>query len=369
MNSNNLPENVGTSDSPIALSSDAPVPVRRQVQNIESRPESSQGNVNKIDEAGITLGMKMYINPIRDIVPLQIDNMPLQTERVFTEREIHNFIFSPVIWCEPLRVFRWQFNERPVNNIAPVLYNHSIIDLAHFTIDVSYVQRAEQHTPALSTLATTLRAYMGTDAVTASCTALRSFQPQRNLRDIQSLAAIVERLPSSPASYYDEAPFLRCLLLMNTMASANYFQCHSAIAQQTFMNLRPTGAPVVAWSVTRGQCSRKTKPCVSQWHCEHGGNMFRYIHKVATRKPSQRARQLDQHNPRYVYGSPSPIQLDVSGVADRIHYVFHNNCMVEVLSHSHVPGNTCPTDRGTISRHTVAVRGRCLHKRNHGQIR
>lgn len=35
---------------------------------------------------------------------------------------------------------------------------------------------------------------------------------------------------------------------MNTMASTNYFQCHSAIVQQTFMNLRPTGAPVTAWS-------------------------------------------------------------------------------------------------------------------------
>lgn len=248
MNSNNLPENVGISDNPVASSADAPVPVRRQVQNIEPRNENSRETVNKIDEAGITLGTKMYINPLRDVVPMQIENMPLQTERVYTEREIHNYRFSPVTWCEPLRVYRWQFNERPVNNVAPVLYNHSIVDLAHFTVDVSNVQRAEQNTPALSTLATTLRAYMGTDAVTASGTALRSFQPQRNLRDIQSLAAIVERLPSSPASYYDEAPLLRCLLLMNTMASTNYFQCHSAIVQQTFMNLRPTGAPVTAWS-------------------------------------------------------------------------------------------------------------------------
>lgn len=248
MNSNNLPENVGISDNPVASSADAPVPVRRQVQNIEPRNENSRETVNKIDEAGITLGMKMYINPLRDVVPMQIENMPLQTERVYTEREIHNYRFSPVTWCEPLRVYRWQFNERPVNNVAPVLYNHSIVDLAHFTVDVSNVQRAEQNTPALSTLATTLRAYMGTDAVTASGTALRSFQPQRNLRDIQSLAAIVERLPSRPASYYDEAPLLRCLLLMNTMASTNYFQCHSAIVQQTFMNLRPTGAPVTAWS-------------------------------------------------------------------------------------------------------------------------
>lgn len=206
--------------------------------------------LNKIDETGLTAALKMYVKPITDVLPLNIDYAPYQSERLRVPMANRPYAYTPAMWMEPLRPFQMQLPVAAGPNNVPPARNRLITnnDFAHFAVEVSAVRRAEQNIPGLSSLGATLKTFLSTDFTASQMSAPRSLQQTRELRDIQATANIVSQLPNAATCYYDEAPLLRCLLLSNTIIGVGYVMHQSSIVQQTMMNMQPVGQPVTAWA-------------------------------------------------------------------------------------------------------------------------
>ncbi|KAI5693435.1 hypothetical protein M8J76_005857 [Diaphorina citri] len=78
----NLSNIAGSSDEPPVITQGAPQEFEKSNEGSPKDKETLEQSPIKIDEAGISVAMKMYIAPIDEVVPSGTRQIPLQTERI-----------------------------------------------------------------------------------------------------------------------------------------------------------------------------------------------------------------------------------------------------------------------------------------------
>lgn len=165
---------------------------------------------------------KMFLEPLKDPVPMNAHFLPCDSEELSSEREGKGTQYSPVMWADPLI---------PIN--MSIGSTSSAIDVLP-AVGVSVSNKYESIEPQLTQQGMMLKALIDTEA---SPTILRSMMPIKGMKDVSALICLMETARRSGfQSLSDEALLLRLGLLMHCMAPVEWLAYSTSCVQNVGIN-------------------------------------------------------------------------------------------------------------------------------------